>query len=99
MTRTALSRVFGQFGDNIRVAWQTIWLLRQLRQRRFVQRRDQRRYDHHEPQRYAGRAAPRTIAQASYDWLFQVGANGTTPDRLATIRAGEFFKRRNTSNT
>ena len=30
--------------------------------------------------------------------MFQTGASGTTPDRAATIRAGNLFKRANTSN-
>jgi len=87
MTRTALSRVFGQFGDNIRAAWQNInnstynlpstTLITNLND--------------------TNTAAP-NFRKQFFDWVFQVGASGTTPDRLATIRAGDFFKRLNTQN-
>ena len=87
MTRTALSRVFAQFGDNIRATWQNInngsfllpaaTIITNLND--------------------TNTAAPNYRKQF-YDWLFQVGASGTTPDRLAAIRAGNFFTRANTSN-
>ncbi|MEO5625216.1 MAG: PilC/PilY family type IV pilus protein [Dokdonella sp.] len=41
---------------------------------------------------------PDCYRSAFYNWIFQVPASGSTPDRLATIRAGEFFKRVNTTN-
>ena len=87
MTRTALSRVFGQFGDNIRAAWQNInngtyalpaaTIITNLND--------------------TNTAAP-NYRKNFYDWLFSVGANGTTPDRNAAIRAGKFFTRANTSD-
>jgi len=87
MTRTALSRVFAQFGDNIRAAWQNInngtYLLPATT---IITNLND-----------TNAAAPNYRKQF-YDWLFLVGAAGTTPDRLAAIRAGNFFTRGNTSN-
>lgn len=87
MTRTALSRVFGQFGDNIRAAWQNInngtyklptaTIITNLND--------------------TNAAAP-NYRKSFYDWLFAVGASGNTPNRASTIRAGNFFTRANTSN-
>jgi len=87
LTRTALSRVFGQFGDNIRAAWQNInnssfnlpatTIITNLNDTN---------------------TAALNYRKQFYDWVFQVGASGSTPDRLATIRAGQFFTRANTSN-
>ncbi|MEO7326355.1 MAG: PilC/PilY family type IV pilus protein [Dokdonella sp.] len=36
---------------------------------------------------------PDCYRSAFYNWIFQVPASGSTPDRAATIRAGDFFKR------
>ncbi len=87
LTRSALSRVFGQFGDNIRATWQNInngtfnlptaTVITNLNDN--------------------NTAAP-NYRKSFYDWVFSVGANGTTPDRASTIRAGNFFKRGNTAN-
>ncbi len=75
MTRTALSRVFGSLGDNLRVVHQNI---NDPAYRLVV--------DSTPISAFSG--AARTTF---FDWIYQVPANGSTPDRLATIRAGEFF--------
>lgn len=93
MTRTALSRTFGQFGDNIRVAWQTIWPYCSgcsnggtysvaINSNTIITNLNDTQ------------ASPANNYRANFfNFLFQVGANGNTPDRQATIRAGEFFRR------
>lgn len=83
MTRTALSRVFGRLGDNIRVAYQNInspnsddqtatypWLKK----------------DSTAITAFSGAARTRF-----FNWIYQVPKSGVTPDRAATVRAGEFF--------
>ena len=86
MTRTALSRTFGQFGDNIRVAWQTIWPSGNswnvgINSNTIITNLNDTQT-----------AAPNYRANF-FSFLFQVGASNSTPDRQATIRAGEFFRR------
>jgi type IV pilus assembly protein PilY1 len=94
MTRSALSRTFGQFGDNVRVAWQTIWP--------FCSRScsnggswgvaiDNSTIITNLNNTQTGAAA--NYRKSFFNFLFQVGARGNTPDRAATIRAGEFFRR------
>lgn len=82
MVRTAMSRAFGKLGENIRVAWQVI---------------------------NTGGGRPsvtnsRIMALAG-DWrdkyfsfLYDVHTTGGTPNRHATIRAGDFFRRGATYN-
>ncbi len=79
MTRSALSRVFGSLGDNIRVVYQNInsntttypWLAK----------------DSTPITAFSGAARSKF-----FDWIYQVPAEGWTPDREATIRAGKFFE-------
>lgn len=76
MTRTALSRVFGSLGDNIRVAYQNI---------------------NNTTYRLVKDSTPivafnGTARTAFFNWVYQVGASGSTPDRASTIRAGNFFE-------
>jgi type IV pilus assembly protein PilY1 len=78
MTRTALSRVFGGLGDNIRVVFQNInsntatypWLAKNVT---------------------TLGAFSGAVRSGFFNWVYQVPASGSTPDRAATIRAGEFF--------
>ena len=78
MTRTALSRVFGSLGNNLRVAYQNInsntatypWLAKDVT---------------------AIGAFSGGTRTKFFNWIYQVPASGGTPDRAATIRAGEFF--------
>ncbi len=37
--------------------------------------------------------SPDCYRTAFFNWIYQVGANGTTPNRASTIRAGQFFQR------
>lgn len=39
------------------------------------------------------KTAPNCYRSAFFNWIFQVGGNSATPNRAATIRAGNFFKR------
>jgi len=106
MTRTALSRVFSQFGSNIRVAWQTIG----------CPSVDSGEFG------CAGflddSGVGGTVLKASsiitnlsntnpaalnyrnkfFDFLFSVPASINTPNRRATMRAGMFYRRPNTSD-
>jgi type IV pilus assembly protein PilY1 len=87
MTRSALSRVFGQFGDNIRATWQNInngtfnlpstTIITNLNDTN---------------------SAAANYRKQFFDWVFSVGASGSTPNRASTIRAGNFFTRANTQN-
>jgi type IV pilus assembly protein PilY1 len=82
MTRTSLSRVFGKLADNVRVAYQNIndgaYLLPAST---IITKLNN-----------TNAAAP-NYRTGFFNWIFQTGASGTTPDRAATIRAGDFFKR------
>ena len=75
MMRTALSRVFGNLGSNIRVVYQNIndAAYRLVSNSTAIES-------------FAG-----TARGAFFDWVYQVGASGGTPDRAATLRAGDFF--------
>jgi type IV pilus assembly protein PilY1 len=98
MTRTALSRVFGGLGGNVRVAWQNInngtyalpaaAIITNLLDKAGVS------CSGTSPSTTFGTGAqPDCYRSAFFNWVFQTGAGGTTPDRAATIRAGNFFKR------
>lgn len=41
----------------------------------------------------AVKTAPDCYRTAFFNWVFEVGASGGTPDRASTIRAGKFFQR------
>lgn len=103
MTRTALSRTFSQFGSNIRLAWQTIGCPTGSTEFGCSGYIDS----------YGGavlksgtiitnlandNASAPNYRNQFFDFLFSVPATINTPDRRATIRAGEFFKRGNTSD-
>ncbi len=105
MTRTALSRVFSNFGSNLRVAWQNInvsnFLLPSATLITNIADTGSCTASSIDPQAVQTGSAttvPSCYRTALFNWIFQVPASGNTPDRLATIRAGEFFKRGNTSN-
>lgn len=99
MTRTALSRVFAQFGSNIRVAWQTIGCptgSTEFGCENYIDK-------YHgsvvlnDATIITGLSNTNSLApnyrNDFFDFLFSVPATINTPDRRATIRAGEFFKR------
>ena len=103
MTRSALSRTFAKFSGNVRVAWQNInngtfklpgtAIITKLLDKAGVS------CSTTSPSFAFGSATqPDCYRSAFYNWVFQTGANGTTPDRASTIRAGDFFKRGDTSN-
>jgi len=103
MTRSALSRTFAKFGANVRVAWQNInaggyalpgtAIVTQLLDKAGVA------CGNTDPATTFGSGTqPDCYRSAFFNWVFQTGASGTTPDRAATIRAGNFFKRGNTAN-
>lgn len=76
MTRTALSRVFGSLGENIRVVYQNINNATYRLQK-----------DSTPISAFSG-----TARTAFFNWVYQVGASGGTPDRASTLRAGAFFE-------
>lgn len=93
MTRTALSRVFAQFGDNIRVAWQNIapyvgggLPAVKINASTIITNLNN-----------TNASAP-NYRKNFYDWIFSTQATSNTPDRAATIGAGEFFRRGNTGD-
>ena len=108
--RTAISRVFGalgkpqddgSFGSLIRVTWQNLndpafqlpssAIITDLLDRHCIDG------SHADPKLVqAGQAlkAPSCYRSAFFNWLFTTKADGATPARSATIRAGEFYKRR-----
>ncbi|HEU4664178.1 MAG TPA: PilC/PilY family type IV pilus protein [Dokdonella sp.] len=103
MTRTALSRTFAKFGGNVRVAWQNIndgtyklpgtAIITKLLDKAGVACGGT-----NPASTFATGAQPDCYRSAFFNWVFETGANGSTPDRASTIRAGDFFKRGNTGN-
>lgn len=90
MARTAMSRVFGALGSNIRVAWQNLNnSTYQLPASTIIASLTDVATDP---------TTSKPFRQAFFNWIFQVGASGSTPSRSAAIRAGEFFKRGNTAD-
>lgn len=75
MTRTALTRVFGNLGENLRVAWQTINGAPAIESDTGIE------------------ALAGDWRDDFFSFLYDVQADGNTPNRRATIRAGNFFKR------
>lgn len=101
MTRTALSRVFGNLGSNIRAAYQNINAssFKLPATSIITNLLDTAAYStckSTDPTTTFGTSTqPACYRSAFFNWIFQTGASGTTPDRASTIRAGEFFKRGN----
>lgn len=103
MMRTALSRTFAKFNSNVRIAWQNIndgtfklpaaAIITKLLDKAGVA------CSTIDPATSFGAGGqPDCYRSAFFNWVFQTGANGTTPDRASTIRAGDFFKRSNTQD-
>ncbi|WP_395682633.1 pilus assembly protein [Dokdonella sp.] len=103
MTRSALSRTFAKFSGNVRVAWQNInngtyklpaaAIITQLLDKAGVA------CSTISPSfSFGAGSQPDCYRSAFFNWVFQVGASGNTPDRESTIRAGEFFTRGNSSD-
>ena len=97
MTRTALSRTFGVFGGNIRVAWQNINAGYYLPGSAIITGLADTgascpaaTVNPLTEQTNTGTTCYRT---AFFNWIFSTAASGGTPDRAATIRAGTFFER------
>ncbi len=105
MTRTALSRVFSNFGTNLRVAWQNInngdyrlpanSIIANLVDAAGCNASG---VDPKTVQTGSASVTPSCYRSALFNWIFETGANGATPDRAATIRGGQFFERGDTSN-
>jgi type IV pilus assembly protein PilY1 len=103
MTRSALSRTFSKFSGNVRVAWQNIndgtfklpgtAIITKLLDKAGVSCATTS-----PSSTFSSASQPDCYRSAFYNWIFQTGANGSTPDRASTIRAGDFFKRGNTGN-
>ncbi|MGA9335690.1 MAG: PilC/PilY family type IV pilus protein, partial [Rudaea sp.] len=97
MTRTALSRVFGTLGGNIRVAWQNIndgsFKLPDSSIITNLVDTSSCAASGVDPQTEQSNLSTTCYRSAFFNWIFQTGANGGTPDRASTIRAGEFFER------
>lgn len=104
MTRTSLSRVFGNLGSNIRAAYQNINSgTYNLPSTAIITNLfDTGAFSTCKTQSpsttFAASTQPACYRSAFFNWIFQTGASGTTPDRAATIRAGDYFKR-GTNNT
>lgn len=110
MTRTALSRVFGQlgattdtggFGTTIRAAWQNIndsdyklpgsAIITSLIDAVGCNAGS---IDPEGVQRSGAiKKSPDCYRTAFFNWIFQTGASGSTPNRASAIRAGKFFQR------
>ena len=82
--KTAISRAYAPFDENIRVAWQNINSNQISGTTSFFKFRD-----------ISGSAAAgqRTVRTRFYDWLFASPVSGSTPNQAATQRAGELFRR------
>jgi type IV pilus assembly protein PilY1 len=79
MTRTALSRVFGVLGENIRVAWQNI---------------NSNKIDNDTViTNLSNNGAVTDYRKSFFNWIFTSAGSSSTPNRASTIRAGKFFSR------
>lgn len=93
----------GGFGSSIRVAWQNINAASyKLPSSSIINSLldlnspacDPTSVDPKATQQQLGLSTPpNCYRSAFFNWIFQVGAADTTPNRASTIRAGEFFKR------
>jgi len=91
MTRTALSRVFGVLGQNIRVAWQNISPYdASTTTKSTAVAITSSTIITNLTNNNANAANYRTNF---FNWIFQTPAYSATPDRAATIQAGAFFER------
>ncbi|MDC8011632.1 pilus assembly protein [Tahibacter soli] len=91
--RSALSRVFGSLGENIRVAWQTIWPKNYNGSHAWSVAFDTNTIiSNLTDTNNTGFAAANNFRTNFFNWLYQVGARDGTPDREATQRAGNLFK-------
>ncbi|HET6633128.1 MAG TPA: PilC/PilY family type IV pilus protein [Rhodanobacteraceae bacterium] len=103
MTRTALSRVFGQLGGNIRVAWQNINsstydLPGEAIIANLLNTSSSCSASSVSPSSEQTGSSSGCYRDALFNWIFSTGASGGTPDRGATKRAGSFFSRTLTKN-
>ncbi|MEO8459856.1 MAG: hypothetical protein ABI451_04950, partial [Dokdonella sp.] len=90
MVRTSISRVFGNLGSNLRVAWQDLNAL-QISSSTIISTLTDTNT--------TGNSAANNYRTNFFDWIYSVPANNGTSSRTATIRAGEFFKRSGSSIT
>ena len=80
--KTAMSRAFAPFDQNIRVVWQNLHTSQIAGATRIFKFAND-----------ATNNANPAVRDAFYNWLFQIPTAGGTPTIAATIRAGEFFRR------
>lgn len=104
MTRTALSRVFGGLSGSVRVAWQNIndgtyALSASAIITKLLDKAGVACSTTSPTTAFTTTTQPDCYRSAFFNWVFQTGANGSTPDRAATIRAGDFFKRGSSTTT
>ena len=97
MTRTALTRTFGILDSNIRVAWQNINALNfQLPTNAIItELADTGTCSAADVDPATEQVNQQTACYRSafFNWIYTVAPGGETPNRLATLRAGNFFKR------
>lgn len=77
--KTALSRAFAPFDDNIRVAWQNI-NSNQIGTNTAIYK-------------FRDNSTNNNVRTRFYNWLFDSPVSGGTPNQAATVRASEFFRR------
>ncbi len=82
--KTAVSRAYAPFDENIRVAWQNINQNQIVAATSFFKFRDV-------PASPA--VGQRTVRTRFYNWLFASPVSGGTPNQPATVRAGNLFTR------
>ncbi|ANB16546.1 pilus assembly protein [Dokdonella koreensis] len=78
-SKTAVSRAFAPFDENIRVAWQNI-NSNQINNNTAIYK-------------FRNETANTNVRTRFYNWLFSSPVSGGTPNQAATVRAGEFFRR------
>lgn len=107
MARSAMSRVFGVIGtptsSNVRVAWQNLnngtYLLPGSTIITNLDDNSGTGCNLTSPSTvFSASTAPTCYRGAFFNWIYQVPASNSTPSRSAAIRAGNFFKRGNTSD-
>lgn len=91
MARTALSRVFGSLGDNVRVAYQNLgnndakdWGRKLANGSSIISNLTD--------VNTTGNSAADNYRTKFFNWVFSVGGNSGTPARAATQRASAFFQ-------
>ncbi|UXI67180.1 pilus assembly protein [Tahibacter amnicola] len=89
--RSALSRVFGAMGANVRVAWQTIWPKANDRPWATSIAKNTSIITSLTDTNTTGNSAANNWRTNFFNFIYNVGVYNGTPDREATVRASEFF--------